>query len=142
MFIQLNYGSKLDISKGKRSQNLSLFGFIYGGNISPNPWWMLWSQFSPILGEKIDVYLKNLCYDDIFAKTSGTLFEQKNQYFREILRRKYFKNHNIGPWSRRQCLWIRKRRVGTIHRVPQIKDMYNLTRYFGNSSNAVSSTTT
>jgi hypothetical protein len=34
----------------------------------------------------------------IFAKTSSSL-SKKRQYFCQIFRRKYFKNHNIGPWQ-------------------------------------------
>jgi hypothetical protein len=43
-------------------------------------------------------FLKNQCYDHIFAKTSCSL-SKKRQFFREIFWRKYFKNHNIGPCS-------------------------------------------
>jgi hypothetical protein len=50
-------------------------------------------QFS---AEKIGVFHKNLCYDHFFSKNGSTL-SKKRQYFRQNFRRKYFKNHNIGP---------------------------------------------
>jgi hypothetical protein len=53
-------------------------------------------RFSTIFGEKIGVFLKNQCYDQNFAYLSFVL-SQKRQFFRWIFRRKYFKNHNIGP---------------------------------------------
>jgi hypothetical protein len=54
-------------------------------------------RFSPIFGEKIGVFLKNQCYDRNLAYFSFVL-SQKRQFFRKIFRRKYLKNHNIGPW--------------------------------------------
>jgi hypothetical protein len=54
-------------------------------------------RFSPIFGEKIGVFLKHQCYDQIFAKLSSVL-SQKRQYCCQIFWRKYLKNHNIGPW--------------------------------------------
>jgi hypothetical protein len=47
-------------------------------------------RFSPIFGEKIAVFLKNQCYDQFFNSSS---LSKKRQNFR----RKYFKNHKIGP---------------------------------------------
>jgi hypothetical protein len=32
----------------------------------------------------------------------GFVLSQKRQFFRQILRQKYLKNHNIGPWSKRR----------------------------------------
>jgi hypothetical protein len=55
-------------------------------------------RFSSIFGEKIGVFLKNQCYDQNFAYFSFVL-DQKRQFFRWIFRRKYLKNHNIGPRS-------------------------------------------
>jgi hypothetical protein len=55
-------------------------------------------RFFPILGEKIGVFLKNQCYDQFFPKLSFVL-SQKCEFFRQIFRRKYLKNHNIGPRS-------------------------------------------
>jgi hypothetical protein len=46
-------------------------------------------RFLPIFGEKFGVFLKNHCYDHIFAKTSNSL-SKKRQNFRQIFRRKYF----------------------------------------------------
>jgi hypothetical protein len=45
-------------------------------------------QFSAKKG----VFLKKQCYDQLFAKTSSSLMQKT-----PIFRRKYFKNHNIGP---------------------------------------------
>jgi hypothetical protein len=52
-------------------------------------------RFSPIFGEKIGAFLKNHCYDQVFRKTSFSL-SKKRQYFRQIFRRKYLTNRNIG----------------------------------------------
>jgi hypothetical protein len=49
-------------------------------------------------GEKIGVFLKYQCYDQLFSKFCFVL-SQKRQFFRKNFRRKYYKNHNIGPWS-------------------------------------------
>jgi hypothetical protein len=54
-------------------------------------------QFFPIFGEKIGGFLKYQCYDQLFSKFCFVL-SQKRQIFRQIFWRKYFKNHNIGPW--------------------------------------------
>jgi hypothetical protein len=48
----------------------------------------------PIFGEKIGAFLKNQCYDQIFAKSSSSLSKKRRFFWR-----KYFKNHNIGPWQ-------------------------------------------
>jgi hypothetical protein len=66
---------------------------------------MLWSQFSaifPNFRQKIGVFLKYQCYDQLFSKFSFVL-SQKRQFCKNF-RRKYFKNHNIGPWSP----WLRE----------------------------------
>jgi hypothetical protein len=47
-------------------------------------------RFFPIFGEKIDVFLKYQCYDQLFSKFSFVL-SQKRRFFRKIFRRKYFK---------------------------------------------------
>jgi hypothetical protein len=71
---------------------------------------MLWSQFSAIFDDfrqKIGGFFKNQCYDQNFALFSFIL-SQKRQYFCWIFRRKYLKNHNVGPWS---CpSWLNKKR--------------------------------
>jgi hypothetical protein len=41
-------------------------------------------------------FLKNQCYDQMFEKITSS-FEQKTPFFRQIFRRKYLKNRNIGP---------------------------------------------
>jgi hypothetical protein len=48
-------------------------------------------------GRKIDFFLKNRCFDQIFAKTGSSL-SKKRQYFRQVFPQKYVKNHNIGSW--------------------------------------------
>jgi hypothetical protein len=53
-------------------------------------------RFLPIFGKKIGVFLRNQCYDQKLAYFSFVL-SPKRQFFRRIFRRKYFKNHNIGP---------------------------------------------
>jgi hypothetical protein len=73
-------------------------------------WWislsqgsMLWSQFSAIFDtfrQKNWRFSQKPMLWSIFLKNSFVL-SQKRQYFRWIFRRKYFKNHNIGPWFTR-----------------------------------------
>jgi hypothetical protein len=60
---------------------------------------MLWSQFSAIFANclrKNGVFLKKQWYEEIFSNVCSVLCK-KCQFFRRIIRRKYFKNHNIGP---------------------------------------------
>jgi hypothetical protein len=60
---------------------------------------MLWSQFSAIFDNfrrKNWRFYQNQCYDQNFAYFRFVL-SQKRQFFRLIFRRKYLKNHNIGP---------------------------------------------
>jgi hypothetical protein len=52
-------------------------------------------RFFPIFGEKISVFLKYQCYDQLFSKFSFVL-SQKRQFF-AIFLPKIFKNHNVGP---------------------------------------------
>jgi hypothetical protein len=47
-------------------------------------------NFQLFWGEKISVFLKNQCYDQIFAKSSSSS-SKKRQYFRKNFRRKCFK---------------------------------------------------
>jgi hypothetical protein len=53
-----------------------------------------------IFGGKIGVFLffKNSWYDAIFARTRSAYIKSKMPIFRQILRREYLINHNIGPW--------------------------------------------
>jgi hypothetical protein len=53
-------------------------------------------DFLPIFGENIGVFLKKPMLWSHICKTSCSL-SKKHQYFRQIVRRKYCKNHNIGP---------------------------------------------
>jgi hypothetical protein len=74
---------------------------------------MLCSRFSAIsdnILRKIGVFLKNQCYDRNFAWFSFDL-NKKRQFFCWIFRRKYFKNHNIGPWTLTRAFrqWRRKK---------------------------------
>jgi hypothetical protein len=50
-------------------------------------------QFS---AEKIGVFLRQQCYDQILAKTGSSL-SKKLQYFCKIFLQKYLKNRDIGP---------------------------------------------
>jgi hypothetical protein len=58
---------------------------------------MHFRRFSPIVGEKIGVVLKKQYYDIIIFFKKLALVWKKRQYCRYFFRRKYFKNHNIGP---------------------------------------------
>jgi hypothetical protein len=49
--------------------------------------------------KKIGLFFKNQCYDHFFQKLAVCSLSKKRQYFRQIFRRKYFLNHNIGPRS-------------------------------------------
>jgi hypothetical protein len=58
----------------------------------------IFCDFLTIFGKKLAFFSKNQCYDQNFAYFSFVL-SQKHQFFCRIFRRKYFKNHNIGPWN-------------------------------------------
>jgi hypothetical protein len=49
-----------------------------------------------IFGEKIGVFLKNQCYDQLFKQLSFVL-SQKRPFFRRFFGENIFQNHNIGP---------------------------------------------
>jgi hypothetical protein len=53
----------------------------------------------PIFSEKNGVFLKNKCYDQLFAKKLAVILAKRRKFFRHIFRRKYLKNHNLGPRS-------------------------------------------
>jgi hypothetical protein len=72
---------------------MAKIGPIWGRCYDPN-----FMRFLQIFDEKIGVFLKNQCYDQIFTKSNRSL-SKKRHHFRQIFRRKYFENHNIGPWS-------------------------------------------
>jgi hypothetical protein len=55
-----------------------------------------------IFGEKIGVFLKNHCYDQFFFKKLALFCVKNANFFRRIFRRKYLKNHNIGPCLERK----------------------------------------
>jgi hypothetical protein len=56
----------------------------------------IFSYFCQISAKKWAFFLQNQCYDLIFAKTSSSLNKNAN-IFAKFFRRKYLKNHNIGP---------------------------------------------
>jgi hypothetical protein len=58
----------------------------------------IFCDFRHFFGEKMAFFSKpnTQCYDQKFAYFSFVL-SQKRQFFRCIFRRKYLKNHNIGP---------------------------------------------
>jgi hypothetical protein len=54
-------------------------------------------RFLPIFCEKNGVFLKNQCYDHVLQKEAVHSLSKKRHYFRQMFRRKYFQNRNIGP---------------------------------------------
>jgi hypothetical protein len=57
---------------------------------------MLWSQFSAIFSKKLAFFLNTNVMINFFSEFSFVL-SQKRHFFRKMFRRKYLKNHNIGP---------------------------------------------
>jgi hypothetical protein len=70
-------------------------------------------QFSPIFFEKVGVFLKNQCYYPLFR--IGQCFKLKTPIF---FWRKYFRNHNIGPWwvASDHCEFVQKIHLHNPHR--------------------------
>jgi hypothetical protein len=71
---------------------------------------MLWSQFSAILD---NFRRKNLRFSQkplLWSKfcINYLCFESKTPIFCWIFRRKYFRNHNIGPWSRGMSMFLKR----------------------------------
>jgi hypothetical protein len=61
---------------------------------------MLWSQFSAIFNNFRRKKLAFFSQTNVMIKILHNLalfWVKKRQFFRKIFRRKYFKNHNIGP---------------------------------------------
>jgi hypothetical protein len=56
----------------------------------------IFGDFCQFSAKKLGVFPQNQCYNQILGKTCCSL-SKKRQYFRQIVRRKYFKNHSIGP---------------------------------------------
>jgi hypothetical protein len=56
----------------------------------------IFCDFLVIFGKKIGVFLKNQCYDQIFALFSLVL-STKRQFFAKIFGENIFKNNYIGP---------------------------------------------
>jgi hypothetical protein len=101
----------------------------------------IFCQFSV---KKLTFYSKNQCYDHIFCKTSCSL-SKKRQYFSWIFRRKYLKNHNIGPRSQRYafiCSWLYLETLFSTRKFVTIfvrSQKSTLKRYHASSPNGVSS---
>jgi hypothetical protein len=100
-------------------------------------------RFLPIFGEQIGVFFKNQCYDQNFA-----LFSFVSSQKRHFFRRKYFKNHNIGPRSSLLQRWhcsckLRIRKIG--FRLVSYNDsavkIYNATISFAHFNNIFFSST-
>jgi hypothetical protein len=71
---------------------------------------MLRSQYSAIVAyfrRKNSVLIKNQCYDHIFAQSSCSLSKKTANFLCQNFRRKYFKNHNIGPLFSR-IIWPKR----------------------------------
>jgi hypothetical protein len=58
---------------------------------------IIFGVFCQFSAKKLAFFSKTNVMITIFAKTSISL-SKKRQFFRQIFRRKYFHNHNIGPW--------------------------------------------
>jgi hypothetical protein len=63
----------------------------------------------PTFGEKIGVFLKNQCYDQFFFKKLAVVCAKK-AIFANFFRRKYYKNHNIGPRETKKVLPEKEKR--------------------------------
>jgi hypothetical protein len=70
----------------------------------------IFCDFCQFLEKKIGLFLKIQCYDKLFSKFNLVL-SRKRRFFRKIFRRKYLKNHNIGPWL---CTKVHSVRVFSI----------------------------
>jgi hypothetical protein len=107
---------------------------------------MLWSQirrFLPIFGKKIVVFLKNQCYEPIFAQFSGCFLSKKTFFLQFILASitsipaRFFNKKQIShrAWYGRVALgkklgWLRVR--GSAVFVPNnfLLDIYTKCRYW------------
>jgi hypothetical protein len=58
----------------------------------------IFCDFCQFSAKKLAFFSKTNVMINFFSKF-GFVLSQKRQFFRQIFRRKYFKNHNIGPWS-------------------------------------------
>jgi hypothetical protein len=72
------------------------------GSSSPRRLWgrcydLNFLRFLQISAKKLAFFSKTMLFSN-FSK-SIRHFSEKRQFFRQIFRRKYFKNHNIGPWK-------------------------------------------
>jgi hypothetical protein len=66
-------------------------------------------RFSTFFGEQIGVFLKIQCFYQFLSETSNSLSKKTRQFVCQIVRRKYFENHNIGPWQDDQMRLCKKR---------------------------------
>jgi hypothetical protein len=93
-------------------------------------------EFCQFSANQIGVFLKNRCYDQLVSKFSFVL-SQKRQFFGEnfsakIFRRKYIKNHNIGPTCRGGVVYIvltslpATKEIGAMGREIESRQTFNL----------------
>jgi hypothetical protein len=64
----------------------------------------IFGDFCQFSAKKLVFFSKINVMITIFAKTSSS-FSKKRRYFCSIFRRKYLKNHNFGPRSRKQFFY-------------------------------------
>jgi hypothetical protein len=80
---------------------LQFFGEKIFKNHGIGPWGRCYDhnflRLSTIFGEKIGAFLKNQCYDQIYAYLSFVL-SQKRHFLRQFFGETIFKNHDKGPW--------------------------------------------
>jgi hypothetical protein len=62
----------------------------------------IFCHFCQFSAEKMALFSKTDVMITIFAKTNRGLSKKKRKNFRKIFRRKYLKNHNIGPRLRKE----------------------------------------
>jgi hypothetical protein len=74
------------------SQDLTYSGRVTSGRCYDHNF----LRFLTIFGKKMAFFLNTNVMINFFSKFSFVL-SQKRQFFRKIFRRKYLKNHNIGP---------------------------------------------
>jgi hypothetical protein len=86
------------LSRERTLKDVSLFE-RNGSYLGP----MLWSQFSAIFDnfrrKNWRFYQKTMLWSKFCIIVLSYVLSQKRQFFRWFFRRKYFKNHNIGPWT-------------------------------------------
>jgi hypothetical protein len=92
-----NVVSETNFEKKSWHQNLEVnCGTSAAGRPGVDVMITIFSDFCLFSVKKLAFFSKNNVMITIFPKTSSSL-SKKRQFFRYILRRKYLKNHNIGP---------------------------------------------